>query len=109
MERTPWLRWTAGCGQAFYTPGERAVADWERLITSEQRKLAELIAAGSTPACSRCGRFDYDFRRMIDEQLDAPCNCCESYSGGLQTTAGNQHPRGMRIEWLAHRNRVLPH
>jgi hypothetical protein len=71
LERLARSRPCRGCGKAFHAPGPPAgEEDWSRLSAAEQDELARLIAAGSTPACARCGRSGYELTRMTDDQLD---------------------------------------
>ena len=68
LERQVRSRPCPGCGKKFEPPKPDA-EDWSRLSAAEQRELAALIAAASTPACTWCGRCGYDLSRTTEEQL----------------------------------------
>ena len=59
-----------------------AVPDWERLSTKEQDELTRLVGAGMTAPCARCGRSEYDFSRMTDDQLTRTLQLLRTLLGG---------------------------
>jgi hypothetical protein len=69
LERLIRSRPCPGCARPFPRPDPSGV-DWDRLSGAEQSELIGLLAAASTPACSRCGRSGHDLSRMTDAQLD---------------------------------------